>query len=170
MDKQKLDFLFSLSNDKKTLIMSINGKTKKIDLEDGTLKIDLDEVLVSHDRSFYEFDRIVQNDLGELQRIIMYNSFITCTQLGKKELINMLNIDKHKMEKITALGIMNGVFRKIGSQLALANEEIKGLVKVFLSKKEIEEGKEQIINPMEAIRDMKEQNEVKELPKRKKVK
>jgi hypothetical protein len=82
----------------------------------------------------------------------------------------MLNIDKHKMEKITALGIMNGVFRKIGSQLALANEEIKGLVKVFLSKKEIEEDEKQIINPMEAIRDIKEQNEVKELPKRKKVK
>ena len=154
-----LEFLFSLSNDKKTLVMTVNGKTFKVDMEDGTLTISLSDIIVSQEKNLFEFDRHINSVLSKDQRFLLYNIFANSTQLGKKELINVLGVDKGTLERVIALGLINGVFRKIGSQMALSSD-VRQPVQLILKEKGMEEGKEVVLNPID---EMKEEMKLKEV-------
>lgn len=158
-----LDCMFSLSFDKKTLVMTINGKTFKLNMDDGTIKIPLKEVIIAQDKNLFEFDRIMSNLLSEDQRSLMYDVFANSAQFSKGELRNILSVNKELLERVISTGIVMSIFKKIGTQIGPKDMETRDSLKVFSENmKNKKEGKEVVLNPLDEI---KEQKHLKEMNK-----
>ena len=135
--ERKISILGSIGKDGRIILM-INEQTIKLDAK-GYGELDVNDMVVSGEKSVYEYDRALDNIIGKSQKMELYELFVRSSRFGQGDVADFLVIERKVAKQILVLGFKNKVLSRCDTQWKLEllkRDQIVQFLKSYVSKDE----------------------------------
>lgn len=102
-------------------ILSLNGK--RYEMKDGTLQVNIIDLIIPKEKGLAELDRILENMLTIEQRIELYDLFLRSSRFGQGDVRSLLLIDRIQTKQILTEAFRNHIIRRLDTQYKIESDK-----------------------------------------------